>query len=103
MIMMSLKEMSYLMEISGGKKMSNYLTVEKLRDKFEEIDTGINSGEYGPNGTLSSPVLRRQLGIIFVGYFDQYNRLPNEDKEGFGFDVDSLFLKVKNLLSDDRR
>ena len=73
---------------------------EQLRKKFQEIDKSIKSRAYENEGFMAHNVFRKRLGLIVFGeYLPQYDALSDEDKQNFGFDVDGLVKKVKDLLN----
>lgn len=79
--------------------MTDKLTIEQLRERFEEIYKSIQRGVYDNGGFMSHYVFRRRLGLLVLGeYLPQYDSLSKEEKQNFGFDVDGLVRKVMDYV-----
>jgi hypothetical protein len=71
------------------------LTAEQLRSKFAEIDKSIDDGKY----ENAHPVFKKRVALMVLGeYLPQYDALPEEEKQNFGFDVKGLTKKVTELM-----
>lgn len=80
----------------GGKRMTDKLTPEQLQNKFEEIGKNVDAGRY-----VDAPkVYKKRVALLVLGeYLPQYDALSDDEKQNFGFDVNGLVKKVKDLVN----
>lgn len=78
------------------------MTIEELREGFKRFAKDIDSGAYSPGGYLANSVMKRYMAMqIFGRYYPQYDTLSTEEKQNFGFDVEGLVQKVKDILMEE--